>query len=355
MGLHWGSSYLQALPPAIAAQIKWTETDPTIKLSHEQETIIPIYNGKTGEVIANVDAISTRRVSRSKLKKLLSQNLDIRYKKEIVSISATDCGVVATFADGEEAAGDVLVGCDSANSAVRSWLLGAEVARCEVLPCIAYNFTVQYTADQARWLRSQLHPLLKCAPHPQQDTWYIMPILEVKDPEDPASWIFQLFISLWTDAEAPATSEERLAHFKELAANYAEPFRSAAAWVPEGTYVPYDRIKHWPNPVRWNNHKGRVTLAGDAAHPMAPHRAQGLNNALQDAGHYVDMIKSVVSEGSRSGDRLESAVNAFDEEMFTRGAREIEVSYKQAYATMHWESYMNSPVVKHGHGSLNKQ
>lgn len=352
MGLHWGSSYLQALPPAIVGQLKWAETDPTIELSHEQETIIPVYNGKTGEVIANIDAVSTRRVSRSKLKKLLSQGLDIQYKKEIVNISATDRGVVAAFADGEEAVGNVLVGCDSANSAIRSWLLGADVARCEELPVIAYNFTVQYSAEQARWLRNQLHPLLKCAPHPSQNTWYIMPILEVKDRDDPASWVFQLFMSLWTGEEAPATSEERLTHFKELAANYAEPFRSAAAWVPDGTYVPYDRIKHWPKPVRWDNHNGRVTLAGDAAHPMAPHRAQGLNHALQDAGRYVEMIKSVSSEGSSSSDHLESAVNAFDEEMFTRGAREIEVSYKQAYATMHWEKYMDSPVVKHGHATV---
>lgn len=272
MGLHWGSEHLNTcLPPEIASQLKYCETDPWIEMTPDQETRIPVCNGRTGKVMAHIQAISSRRVSKGKLKDLLSQGLVVQYGREIVDIVDTgDAKVTAVFADGHNVTGDALVGCDSANSFVRIWLLGKERARCDEMPIIPCNFPIRYSAEQAVWLREQLHPLIKCSPHPDQHTWYLIPTLEVADPDKPETWIFQHFMNLWTEQLPPKTSQERLAHFKALAANYAEPFRSAAAWVPEGTNVPYDRIKQWSKPMRWNNHGGRVTLAGDAAHPFAP-------------------------------------------------------------------------------------
>lgn len=242
------------------AKLKSAETDPLSEVTHQEETNLPICNGRTGEILVELSSISTRRVSRAKFREVLS----------LGKFSPEEGSVTATFAGGEEAIGDVLVGCDSSSSFVRSWLLGPEQARCEEMPVIAYNVTCRYTTDQALWLRSQIHPLMKCAPHPDQHAWYIIPILEVKNLSDPSTWIFQHFMNLWTDEPTPAISEERLKHLKTLTEGYAEPFRSAAQWIPNDTYVPYDRVKHWPNASLWNNCHGRVTLAGDAAHPMCP-------------------------------------------------------------------------------------
>ena len=273
MGLHWGATPLETcLSPALKTQMKFAQTDPWIELTKEQDETLPICNGRTGEILIKFDAISTRRVSRAKFRQLLTSGLDVQYGRTLIDIrvEAEAEQVTAVFADGEEAHGNVLVGCDSSSSFVRRWLLGADKARCEEMPVISYNLSCRYTADQSSWLREQVHPIMKCAPHPDQNTWYIIPTLEIKDPNDPGTWVFQHFMNLWTNEPTPSTSQERLKHFKQLAEGYAEPFRSAARWVPDDTYVPYDRIKHWPKATPWDNHGGRVTLAGDAAHPMCP-------------------------------------------------------------------------------------
>ena len=61
----------------------------------------------------------------------------------------------------------------------------------------------------------------------------------------------------------------RLAQVKEKASVLCEPFRSATLWMPEDTLVTYDQLGYWI-PIPWDNREGRVTLAGDAAHPMTP-------------------------------------------------------------------------------------
>ena len=64
------------------------------------------------------------------------------------------------------------------------------------------------------------------------------------------------------------SNADRLRVLKSFADDFAEPRRSALAWMPEDQEVPNDTIKIWvPNP--WDNHDGQVTLAGDAAHAIS--------------------------------------------------------------------------------------
>ena len=87
----------------------------------------------------------------------------------------------------------------------------------------------------------------------------------IADPNDPATWSFQSYVDVWDGKGIPAeTNAERLAHVKQLGSMYCEPFRSAALWLKDDTYVPKDVMKHWEHPVAWDNHGGRITLAGDA-------------------------------------------------------------------------------------------
>ncbi|MFP7737059.1 FAD-dependent monooxygenase [Priestia aryabhattai] len=76
------------------------------------------------------------------------------------------------------------------------------------------------------------------------------------------------------------------------------------------------RQRRWPmydrNPIsNWT--KGRVTLTGDAAHPMLQYLAQGACQALEDASYLTDMIH-------QHGDNLEQAFLKYQEERIPRTA-----------------------------------
>lgn len=56
------------------------------------------------------------RVTRSKLRGWLNQNLPIRWNKRFTKFEEDDTGITAYFEDGTSAKGDVLVGADGASS-----------------------------------------------------------------------------------------------------------------------------------------------------------------------------------------------------------------------------------------------
>ncbi len=92
---------------------------------------------------------------------------------------------------------------------------------------------------------------------------------DVPSESDPANWCFQIVTSRIGKLDSNLDDRARLAQVKELASVLAEPFRSAVQWIPDDTKITYNSIAYWVT-VPWDDHGGRATLAGDAAHPMPP-------------------------------------------------------------------------------------
>ncbi|KAL9074951.1 MAG: hypothetical protein Q9157_004180 [Trypethelium eluteriae] len=347
MALHWGGAYIKHWPEEIQQDLSSAHNDPNAVMTEEQEHTIPMVNGKTGDRLFRIAADSTRRVSRTKLRLLLSRGIDVQYGKKLLRVDEHHDTITAHFEDGSSAEGTCLVGCDGVRSTVRNFLLPPEEIKLRHIPVTVFNLTQTFTAEQAKFIRSFDHPWIMISPHPSQDTMALLCLADINDADNPETWVFQLLYSKWVDAEPAATNEERLAQLKEMSQSYCEPFKSAAMWIRDDTYIHPDRMKDWPNPPKWNNHGGRATLAGDAAHPMAPclaDRGQGLNNALEDAARYVSILADV-HEGKQS---LPDAISAYDDEMRMRGATEIDVTWKNAYALHHFDALMDSPIAKHG-------
>jgi 2-polyprenyl-6-methoxyphenol hydroxylase-like FAD-dependent oxidoreductase len=283
--------------------------------------------------------------------------------------------VEVLFANGERVAGDVVIGADGAKSAVRGIVCGKEEAALKSAPVGMFNFPAALPAELALRIRA-MNSLFVTSIHPDHGgmfwisskpstTLLATPLSLLSPPfrhlrrancaqvqdvpsPDPATWTFQILQS-WLDTSVPAsfdlsTPAGRMSLFKARAATYAEPWRSVGLAIAPETSLPLDRGTYWSAPARWDNRGGCMTLAGDAAHPMTPHRGQGLNNAVQDAARFVEgMIKVRDDEVG-----LQDAVDSYDQEVWERGSLEVGVSLKQTMGIHNWETMMQSPMVKMG-------
>lgn len=345
MTLHWGAAWIEkCVPPEMQGRLNEICCDP---FYGDKDLTLPHYNAKTGEKLFDMPGTDPRRVSRRRLRNFLSQGLDIHYGKKLKDVQRDSSNkVVATFEDGTSAEGTVLIGCDGAKSAVRPCLVGEKAAELVDLNIHMFNLSCSFPKEIALLQRKSGHPIFKNSYHPAGFAWW-QSIQDVKDPNDPESWLFQNVLS-WIGDPRPEDfpdQESRLKFWRTKAEDFAEPWKSVGANLPTDVTWKTDRITYW-KPVDWSSAPlaGVVTLAGDAAHAMPPFRGQGLNNALEDAGRLIEAL-TAAAKGQKS---LPEALSAFEVEMRERVLTEMPVSILQAENVHIFDKLMDAPFFKHG-------
>ncbi|KAA8563643.1 hypothetical protein EYC84_011666 [Monilinia fructicola] len=346
MGIHWGMKTLKSLIPEFALQkLQSCQVDPHTPT--KPLDTLSFLNGATSEVMFAPQIPYFHRLRRSKLRALLTQQLDIRWNKRLESIvyEADGKRVTCVFEDGQHITGRLVIGADGARSTVRRLLLGPKYSLNTRLPYAATFVQARFTEDQALFLRS-FHPLFLAAPHPN-NLFAFFGLQDAPDPEKPESWTFFFYIS-WNssietqDAEARVFDDAaRLKQVKEMGKGYAEPWKSAFQWLPEDQPVWHFGLAVWDpreENHKWDNRNGRVTLAGDAAHPMTYQRGQGFNHSIADAGKLVESLKTYVQQSS--------AISNYEEEMTTRAGEEVNLSVINTTMLHDWSKVIESPVFK---------
>jgi salicylate hydroxylase len=173
-------------------------------------------------------------------------------------------GAVARFADGSEAEADVIVGADGIHSVVRTALFGQDAPRftgkvCyrSVIPAAAVAGT-PFAAENGQWLGPHgtivLYPLrgeelINVVAHYDDDSYRH------------ESWVER------------CSRDEVLDRYAGWDESLLRLFGAGDTWYK---WALYDRD---PIPA-WT--RGRVTLLGDAAHPMLPYLGQGACQAIED-------------------------------------------------------------------------
>jgi salicylate hydroxylase len=191
----------------------------------------------------------------------------IRLNHTFVSLDQSDAGVVARFTNGEAVTGDGLVGCDGLRSVVRAALFGAETPRFTgqvafrglvdaepVRHCIVPTPSAVYMGPSRIFTRYFLRKrtLVNFVGIAKTDAW------------KEEGW------------SIPATIEEMTREY----AGWHEHVLTIIKSTPAGRLFKWALFDRDPLPM-WS--KGRVTLMGDAAHPMLPFLGMGAAMALEDA------------------------------------------------------------------------
>ncbi|KAF2158985.1 hypothetical protein M409DRAFT_71333 [Zasmidium cellare ATCC 36951] len=354
MGVHWAIPCLkELLPEEVFATIERTQVDPHRSTSDTDR--LTLLNGATGELIKSVDSSKFYRLRRDKFRKMLLTGLEIRWGKTLDQITYSDDGLAATthFADGTRDTGSIIVGTDGPHSRVRTLLVGEEKAKVEPTDFATTMCFTKHTREHALFLRAPPHhPLYQTAAHPMgMFSW--LSLHDGEDPDHPEDWTFYHYVSFKEprDYENKMTNAELVARQKELAKHFVDPWKSVFEWMPDDHPVWYGKLRHWDprDPGhQWDNQAGRVTIAGDAAHPMTFQRGQGLNHALKDSLELCKAVQKYWNDGAVSVQDRKEALDAYEEEMIQRGGEEVRLSEGNSKTMHNFEKVMESATVKAG-------
>ena len=209
---------------------------------------------------------------RAELLAILHQALDhvpITLSARCLKVTQNDQGVVAHFADGTEAEGDLLIGADGLRSKVRESLFG-----------FAPPTYSGYTGWRAiiEFEHAKLTAGISIGRGAQ--------VGQVPMSQNRVYWFATQNLP---EGEAPLPGGDKQG-LLDIFHDWHAPIPELIATIDEDALLRddiYDR-----NPITEWGH-GRVTLLGDAAHPMTPNMGQGACQALEDAVVLTHSVGSI--------------------------------------------------------------
>jgi 2-polyprenyl-6-methoxyphenol hydroxylase-like FAD-dependent oxidoreductase len=288
-----GLALEQCLPADSLALFQATCGDASTRLTVVSERLRVLNEQRrTGSADPYAPATLSTSVNRQTLREVLAAGLDgkLVFGCELISYEAGPDGVRLHFADGRQAAADLLVGADGVGSAVRRQYLPAAAPADTGQRCI-YGKTPLGPADADRLpaaLRDGFTAVIGGA------IGMATGLVRFRErPERAAPWLSPaadyLMWAVAADRGRFGITNERLADMSP-AELHALTSRLIRTWHPD-LRAPHARaaadetflvrictsppVPPWP--------PSRVTVLGDAIHAMSLARGSGANTALQDA------------------------------------------------------------------------
>lgn len=227
-----------------------------------------LINLKDCSEIHNTPSGERWRVNRGELRLALLSGLDdnIQWNQHVQNVEHRGDSVKVHCSDGKRHIADIVIGADGSRSAIRRSLC-PEWHAVTPLPYRMLGVGTKLTKEQVTPLRS-IDQLLFQGCEPGTGNFLYCSLLEPSTAETSPCTV-QFNIS-WpqspTDKEVFSDNASRLVALKLRARGFATCLRGAIESIPEGTPVSEIILADWQTPS-WDS-CGRVTLIGDAAHPM---------------------------------------------------------------------------------------
>ena len=226
----------------------------------------------------------------------------VHREKKLIAIQQHEDDIRLEFADGTEASADLAIGADGVHSIVRKTLWGTEAPR--FTGRVAYRTTFPAalmngaTIDgSAKWWGPDRHIVMYYVT-PQRDEIYF--VTSTPEPE------FQ--VESWSAKGDLEVLRQAYKEFHPQVRTVLEACPDVHKWAL------FER-----NPMpQWR--KGKITLLGDACHPMTPYMAQGAATAIEDAAVIARCLDGVRRDG------VEAALQRYEDHRKPRTARIQQIS-----------------------------
>jgi salicylate hydroxylase len=209
--------------------------------------------------------------------------------------------VVARFENGARVEADALVGADGIHSKVRHIVFGPEKAR--FTGCVAWRGLVP--ADRVAHLGIEVASHNWMGPDGHVVHYWVSAgrFMNVVCVTEHGGWTSESWTEKGNVADAMARYEDWHPTVRGLIASFPETY----------VWALHDRL---PLP-RWSD--GRITLLGDACHPMLPFMAQGAAQSIEDGAALASLLKA-------TPDDVPGALRRYEEVRKPRATRLQEAS-----------------------------
>lgn len=233
----------------------------------------------------------------------LNPNAKIQLNKKLVKFTQTENNVTALFEDGTHEEADLLIGADGIHSLVREQLFGQEKLRyagytafrgiCDINNS---QYQIEDGGGFEAWGRGKRFGFSHLG-------------------EGKVFW----FAAINSQEGKQTQPKKRKEIVKKYFEGWYSPVQLAIEATEESSILHHD-IYDLPPVTHWS--KGRVTLLGDAAHPMLPNLGQGGAQAIEDA---IVLTQSLKGNGS-----LQDALQSYEHIRKQRSQSIVKQSRKMA-------------------------